>query len=307
MKSKKYCLVLFLCQVIFCFSLGGCASSATKSKAHAAVDLVIFSFDRPMQLFALLESTDHYITGLGDVIVVYRTSNDQFEDVYGRVKEYFPGVVFIKQGNNPHADFKPLTLHAVFDSPHDYILFGVDDIIVKDYIDLAKSIGQMEKYGAYAVYFKLGLHLTYCYTRNHSQRVPPYQELEDDLCCWHFKDGQYDWGYPHTVDMTLYRKKDIAHDLRTLRYKAPNSFEGSWAGRACSVQHKKGLFYRSSKTVNLPINKVQLENNNRHMNVFSLQELLEKFNDGFKIDIIPLFRMKNISVHEEYVPLFVKR
>lgn len=240
------------------------------------------------------------------MIVIYRTSSERFDDAYGQVKDSFPSVSFIKQGNNPYADFKSLTLHAVFDSPHDYILFGCDDLVVKDYIDLAKSIRQMEKYGAYAVYFRLGLNLTYCYTCKHSQRVPPYQELEDDLCRWYFKDGQYDWGYPNSVSMTLYRKKDIAHDLRTLRYKNPNTFEGYWAERAHSVKHKKGLFYRSSKLVNLPINKVQ-EGRNHHMNAISPQELLKKFNDGFKLDFTPLFGMKNIAADMEYVPPFVER
>ena len=36
--------------------------------AEKKADLVIYSFDRPTQLFALLESVDFYVTGLGDVV-----------------------------------------------------------------------------------------------------------------------------------------------------------------------------------------------------------------------------------------------
>jgi len=296
----------FICICFFsCSSLYSESDITQKSKPVA--DLVAFSFDRPMQLYALLESIDFYVTGLGEVTVIYRASNDEFEEAYQEVVETFPGVIFLKQGARPHEDFKPLTLWAAFDSPHDYILFAVDDIIIKDFIDVQKSIEQLEKYGAYGVYFRLGLHLEKNYTRNRLMFVPRYKKLEGDLCSWSFCDGKCDWGYPNTVDMTLYRKKDVESFFRGLNYKAPNTLEGSWSCTVGWVMKKIGLFYVLSKIVNLPINKVQTENSNRTMNAYTSLELLKIFNDGFKIDIAPLYRMKNKSPHEEYVPTFVKR
>ena len=116
-----------------------------------AADLVVYSFDRPMQLFALLESIDFYVTGLGEITVIYRSSDDQFSMAYEEVENCFPGVVFVKQGSNPHADFKVLTLRAAFESPHDYILFAVDDIIVKDFIDVERDVQNLELYDAYGL------------------------------------------------------------------------------------------------------------------------------------------------------------
>ncbi len=271
-------------------------------------DLVAYSFDRPLQLYAFLESLDYYVTGLGDVIVIYRSSNDEFEKAYTEIKEFFPSIVFWKQGSNPAADFKPLTLKATFDSPHDYILFGVDDTVVKDFIDVSESIEQLEKYNAYGFYFRQGLHLTKSYTGNCMQPLPPYKTLEEDLYSWHFNEGKCNWHYPNSVDMTLYRKKDIEGVLRKLKYKAPNTFEGSWALTALhTVMHKTGLCTKISKVINLPINKVQTENSNRHMNSYDTYELLSMFNNDLKMDILPLFRVKNESGHCEYLLTFVKK
>ncbi len=296
MKVIKYLALGLYLQVFLCF-----AGESQKA------DFVIFSYDRPLQLFALLESAQLYIEGLGQTTVIYRASNEQFAQAYQEVAHWFGNVVFLKQGDNPAQDFKPLTLHAVFDAPNDYILFAVDDDIVKDCINIAQSIAQLERYGAYALFYRLGLHLSYCHPVARVQKIPVYECLENDLCTWRFCDGEYDWGYPYTVDMTLYRKKDIEHDLKTMDYRSPNTFEGRWAAIASSIMNKKGLFYVVSKMVNVPLNRVQNDCNNRNMNLLSPQELLDLFNQGQKIDIAPFFRIINNGAHTEYVPKFIGR
>lgn len=296
MKVIKYMIVSFCFQIFLC--LGGEVKKA---------DFVIFSYDRPIQLFALLESAKLYIEGLGQTTIIYRVSNDRFEKAYREVAEAFPDFIFLKQGANPAQDFKPLTLHAVFDAPNDYIMFAVDDIIVKDCIHLAQSIEQLERYGAYALYLRLGLHLNYCHPVARSQLVPVHEWVEDDVYTWRFCDGEYDWGYPHTVDMTLYRKKDIEFDLKNMSYRSPNTFEGQWASRAGSVMGRRGLFYGLSKIVNVPLNRVQNDCGNRHMNYLNAQELLDLFNQGLKIDIAPFYKIINNGAHTEYVPLFIDR
>lgn len=298
MRIINYLVLCFCSQVFFCYG-----SEAKKA------DFVVFSYDRPLQLFALLESAHLYIDGLGQTTVIYRVSNDAFEKAYQEVARSFGDVIFLKQGAQPVQDFKPLTLHAVFDAPNDYILFAVDDDIIKDFIDIAQDIARLEHYGAYAVFYKLGLNLSYCYPAAHAQRVPVHERLEADLYAWRFCDGEYDWHYPHTVDMTLYRKKGIEHDLRNMSYHSPSTFEGQWDLRshAASIMNKKSLFFELSKMVNVPINRVQNEAPNGNMNLLSPQELLDLFNQGLKMDIVPFFRIMNNGAHTEYVPMFVGR
>lgn len=269
-------------------------------------DLVIFSFNRPMQLYALLESVETYITGLGEVHVIYRATEEKYALGYDEVKKDFTQVIFAQQGSNPYQDFKPLTLQATFSSPHDYIIFAVDDIIVKDFINITPDIALLEKTNAYGFYYRLGKNLSYCYVLYRDQAVPPLQKITDDVYAWKLCEGQHDWGYPNTVDMTLYRKKDIKHFFETAEYAAPNPLEGRWAGYAHLVNNRLGLCYEQSKIINLPLNRVQNLHCNRHMGG-DAEYLLEVFNEGKKININPLFRIANISAHQEYDLTFLPR
>ena len=271
-------------------------------------DLVIFSYDRPLQLYALLESLYLYTTDINSIAVVYRTSDDRYYAAFNAVALQFPDVQFLHQ-QSIH-DFKTLTLQALESSSSDYVVFAVDDNIVKDTISLNECIDWLEKTDAYGFYLKLGTHLDYCYMENTPQAVPPYKHIHKNILSWEFEAGEKDWCYPNTVDMTLYRKKDLLHLFQSLEYKNPNLLEGNWAARW--VKHRApssiGLFYGNSKIINIPLNKVQTVNIlNRDMNLYAPQELLEKFEAGYKMDIAPLYHMKNKAVHTEYEPTFILR
>ena len=222
----------------------------------------------------------------------------------------FPYVIFHKQGQNPYLDFKPLTLKATFDSPSKYIIFAVDDIIVKDFIDVTRSIDLLEQTGAYGFYFRLGLNINYCYMLNRPDPAPKIIKIADDVYAWKIQDGgPGDWGYPNTVDMTLYRKSDIEQEFRSMVYKAPNPLEGHWSvsPKVPQIKSKFALCYQESKIVNLPMNLVQDVYNNRNMNAISPKELLNKFNQGLKIDILQLYKINNKSAHIDYIPSFIMR
>jgi len=278
-------------------------SAAPTQKA----DLVVFSYDRPLQLYAFLESAQKYLTGVGQLSVIYRASSQAFSDGYEVVRADFPHVLFYLQGNNPAQDFKPLTLKASFESPSSYILFAVDDIVVKDAVDLERCINALEKHEAYAFFLRLGMNLNYCYSMNHPQPLPRLTLEEQDIYSWRFSESVLDWRYPLTVDMTLYRKKDIEGDFRVISYHTPNRLEGMWCCRINRVAHLRGLCFRESKVVNMPLNRVQKEElGNRAMNI-TPEELLVQFNAGKKMDIAQLYRVDNKSAHMEYVPTFIDR
>lgn len=296
MKSIKIFLYIFALACMW----QACAESAQKA------DLVIMSYDRPLQLYAFLESVSSYMSGLGEVVVVYKTSNDAYKQAYEEVRSAFPLSVFCKEDPAIENHFKELWLKATFDSSAEYILFAVDDIVVKDHIDIANDIELMNKHEAYGFYYRLGFHLSYCHPMNCKQRVPPLKRMASDLFAWTFRDGECDWGYPHTVDMTLYRKADIEKDLRSIDPFLP-SFEWKWSGLVTpSVKNKIGLCYKISKIVNLPLNRVQEEICNRNMGI-EKDYLLEQFMQGKKIDITPLFKIKNPSAHMDYEPIYIQR
>lgn len=271
-------------------------------------DMVIFSFDRPIQLYSLLESIERYVTGVNNVQVVYRVTDQSYNEGYEIVKSRFKNVVYRKQGSNPRQDFKIVTRDAFFDGQSEYIIFAVDDIIVKDFVNLSECIDALERYGAYGFYLRLGLNLTECYMMNRAQPIPPIHNHGNDVLSWQMSQGMYDWAYPHTVDMTLFRKSDVSFFVTHLTYHSPNTFEAEWHNHSAGVMRKRGLCFTESKIVNTPLNLVQQDYvGNRHMEEMSAKQLLELFLQGLKIDIQPLHKIKNKGAHMEYHPQFITR
>lgn len=277
------------------------------SERDRHVDLIVFSYNRPLQLYAFLESSQQYLTGLGATIVIYRSGNKAFHDAYEKVRSAFPWAQFWEQGSNPTQDFKPLTMKALAQTSSAYIMFAVDDIVVKDYVDLALCVKLLEKTGAYGFYLRLGTRITDCYACSAAENVPAYERVDDAVISWTLGRATYDWGYPNTVDMTVYRKADVVRDFNSFAFTNPNTLEGYWSMLSGRESSKKGICFEESKIVNLPLNRVQDTYHNRTMNSFLPEDLLDVFNKGLKMDIQPLFQVKNAGPHMEYVPTFVTR
>jgi hypothetical protein len=246
------------------------------------------------------------MNNVGLVQVIYRVSSDCYEQAYSEIQESFAQVKFIKQSNQPTHDFKPLTMRALADCPHRYVMFAVDDIVVKDGINCAQCISYMQQTDAYGFYLRLGLNLNYCYSENRVQPLPILQRIDDDVASWIFSAGMADWAYPHSVDMVIYRKADVTELLKLFPFATPNQLEGQWACRAGTIMQRRGLCFNETKIVNLPLNRVQHDYANRSMTI-DPQELLNHFVQGKKMDIAALYQIKNTSAHMEYTPTFIAR
>jgi hypothetical protein len=273
--------------------------------AIGSSDLIIFSYNRPLQLYALLESLSMYVTGVNEVMVIYRAGDAHYEDAYQKVRAQFNKVTYYAQENAPH-DFKRYTLDCISRTANAYVAFAVDDIVVKDYIDLDESIRLMRQYDAYGFFLRLGKNLDYCYATLSDQKLPEFLYDDGTICLWNFEGSEYDWGYPHSLDMTIYRKADLMSLLSNLDYNGPNQLEHYLALNA--DYSKKGVCYQTSKIINLPINLVQTYTYNNCQNTYGSQQLLTMFNDGFKMDIKALFQANNRSSHMYDAPVtFIAR
>lgn len=295
MKHLNYCVALLFICITYVL------------QAHKA-DLIIFSKDRPLQLYALLESVEHYIQGLASISVLFLATDQEYAKAYQQIIKRFKNVRFVAQvPKRNRSDFQENTLMLFGSTPSRYIIFAVDDIIVKDYIDIENDIILLEQTGSYGFYYRLGTHLNFCHPMNQHQPVPPFESLGNGCITWIFGQGTGDWGYPSTIDMTLYRKDDIRSVLTTMHYASPNLMEGHWSRHQRSLMRHKGICYELSKVVNIPLNQVQVDGHNRHMKGYPAINLLAIFNEGLKIDIQPLYRIANATAHMEYVPTFVAR
>lgn len=261
---------------------------------EATTGLIIFSYNRPLQLYALLESAHKYVTGVDHCAVIYRASNEAYEDAYLKVRAEFPTIAFSKQTNAPY-DFKPILLQYLMQFEDEYILFAVDDIVVKDYVNIPRAIELMEEHQAYGFYLRLGKHLTYAYANFEQQGLPPFIKDSDGICVWNFSEGPWDWSYAQSVDMTIFRSQDIFPWLAKLEYFSPSQLEHYLVLYAPYGQ--RGICYENSKIINLPINIVQTYTYNNSVHSYSPEQLLELFNAGLKLDMSHLYQVRNSACH----------
>ena len=224
----------------------------------------------------------------------------------------FNRVIFKKQSKNPHKDFKPLLLTLINELQSDYIMFATDDIIVKDTVSITECVKALQKTHAYGFHLRLGTNINHFYILNQPQKLPLLIDIEDNIYAWQTytaTDYWSDWAWINTLDMTLYPKNEIINALASCNYENPNTLENALANLLPSLKQKVCLCFKKSKTINIPLNRVQnVFNTNRSMdNGLTTDFLLKQFNAGFKIDIHPLHQCNNCSVHTEYNITFIKR
>lgn len=281
---------------------------ATEEKrvVQRQVDTTVFSFDRPAQLYAYLESAEKYLTGIHKTHVIYRATNDAYEAGYREVIQKFPKIIFHKQSQNPHGDFKEFVLSSLFshESLAEYMMFVVDDIIVTDYVDLQVCTKALSEYLAWGFFLRLGKNINYCYMLDKPTPCPQGEDIGNDMFTWDFSAGDGDWAYPNCTDMTIYRKKDVMPFLKNEPYVTPNTLEFRWW--QCRDMGGKGLSFQTSKMINIPINVVNPTSGRRNSS-YTPQELLEKFQQGLKIDIAPFYQVRNVSPHVDYTVTFVPK
>jgi len=282
------------------------------SRKDYTSDLLIFSYDRPLQLYALLESVHKRIKNLSNIAVLYRTSNNSYENGYTFLKETFPSVIFVKQPNHKAPkNFKKMTLKTLEMLKSDYLMFAVDDIIVKDQIDIYESVLEMARTDAYFFSLRLGTHITYCYMGGYKQSIPRYVKVKDNMMAWQINASRGDWKYYPSVDMTIFKKDHIMKIFPKISFRHPVELEQSWL-KYFRKYHKRemirqvGLSYRNSKIVNIPMNVV-CSANNKNLELYTQEELLELFEKGYKIDIDAIKELSHNAVHIDYNPTFIQR
>jgi glycosyltransferase involved in cell wall biosynthesis len=287
--------------------------SITNKTSSYKSDLLIFSYDRPLQLFALLESIEKYVSGLNNISVIYRTSNERFNNAYNDVKKTFSKVCFLKQSDKPSNDFQLFVMKDLFSKKNisPYILFSVDDIIVKDYIDVSKCIQSLKKTKSYFFSLRLGKTIDYSYMGQSSHDIPYHVNIDNNIIGWNLNDARFDWMFDNSLDMTLYRKKYVKKVFEKISFANPNDLEIKWNNykKLFGEKEKKrrtGLCFDTTKVVNIPLNLVNISNN-PNINSFSAKDLLLKYEEGLKIDIKDLFKIENHSTHIEYEPKFITR
>ena len=297
------CFRYLFAQVALFFALSSacCASGP-------CVDVVVFSYNRPMQLYAFLKSFYQYTENYNEVHVIYRADDASYSTAYDVVAAKFAKAQFHKQGQTPKQDFKPLVLSSAFSktSTAEYVAFGVDDIIITDSVDLTECVKSLEAYQGWGFFLRLGKNITECCMLN--IKTPPPQPITttDSLLVWDFSQGRGDWNYPNSVDMTIYKKQKIRNFLETGDYSNPNTLENLWHRQKNSNSSTKGVCFLHSKIVNIPLNVVNFWSKMKKIH-YTTENLLKSFQEGMEIDISKFYKVNNPDAHMEYDVSFIQR
>lgn len=255
-------------------------------------DIVIFSQDRPLQLYASLESIQRYITGFERLTVLYTATDSQYSDGYEQLKQAFPQVSFI----SVQSDFKKQVQAAVFHPSSQYVVLGDDTVLAKDFFDLKICMDQMEKTKAYAFHLHLGRHI--------ERFTPPSLPLSSGVYAWDLSVGEGEWSQ-RTLTQTLFKKERLKAPFSQLKYKSAIELLQAW-GQKDIPEQTLGLYFERSKLLTLPMMATVREEGSLP-NAFTAKELLAKFNQGLKLDIDPLYKIENGSPQLEYLPEFTIR
>lgn len=257
---------------------------------------IVFSKNRPMQLYALLESLFKNSDMPQECVNVLYKADDDYIWPMEQVKEAFPGVTF-----HPEWDFHKQTFKLVMDGKEN-VMFFTDDDVFKEQTDFNSLVGFLNANPSiFCFSLRLGKHLNYCYSTQKSQSVPT-GTTKEPIFVWNWKGTDWDWNYPLSVDGHIFRKHELESAMDGAgNWKSPNTFEGNMSHVHPAIPHPFMACFTTSKVFNVPHNRVQNEVQNVHGGG-SENDLLAAWTAGKKIDIWTFHGIKNKSAHE-LVPL----
>jgi hypothetical protein len=268
------------------------------------MNVIIFSKDRAAQLDLLLRSIEKNFAKpyYQNVTVIFRASNQSFVDGYKKLikkwgrKDKATG--YVSWINEEQTSFKEATISAI-QSTREFTMFLVDDIVFTHEFSMndPEFLFFRKDEDILGLSLRLDPQKTYCYAIDQVMKVPESHNEGFFCYAWHGKDG--DFGYPMSVDGTVFRTQEILPLVQRLNYWNPNSFEAALSQNP--IPHPFLLAYNQAKLVNVPANRTQDTFNNRHANLEEAQ--LSKLNDlylqGIEIDYEPFNGLETPSVHFE--------
>lgn len=274
--------------------------------------IVVFSFNRPMQLEALLHSIFRSIDSTSvrfEVKILYGFSNSEFKQGYETLKQKsiakeveflqeergiykFGPKLFLRSRNTyryfkypflrnltQRSNLKPL-LESILNKPESkYVMFLTDDSLFYRDFTLGQEVFDLIDENPQQAFFSL----------RHGKNIhsaPSRGRNVGDFYHWQIDDAECDafWSYPFSVDGHIYSLQFLLSQVEPLLYINPNTFEGSVAHHA-AVKHlfSNGYCFEQSVLASFPINKVQNVVENEDLGIDS--ELLnKKYLEGYTLE-----------------------
>lgn len=295
------------------------------------LQIIIFSFNRAIQLDALLASLTHYWESPDYLLdVVYNTSSESFEKGYQILKDKHANndrISFHKEGKNdynyglkeilnpfnlkrlrkypylrnPKTNFRQLTISLMKKSKADNVVFLTDDSVFVQPVNIPNNIFEWIADKPTSKQFSLRI--------GEGMNEQPSQGItkSNGLLSWNVNDCPKDinWGYQFSVDGHIYNKTCIIKLFSLYMFCNPNSLEGY----ICNMVRRKGWFneaksFSETRLLSFPINMVQQVEDNESMGV-STEMMNDYYLKGYSLEYKIPEKIEYFQVYPEEI-YFIK-
>lgn len=165
-------------------------------------DVVLFSQDRPLHLYAALESLNKHLTTGGKVAVIYSASDKEFDRGYLQVEKAFKSADFLRVSDFQGGDFASLFEQVVTPQRGEapFVLLGTDHHFLTAGIDVQACQKLLSQTHADSFLFSIDEH------RLASTELPNILSLTDKCMAWQVSKK----GYPFPFTLGLFEKKRLS-------------------------------------------------------------------------------------------------
>lgn len=238
--------------------------------------VICFSKDRPLQLQSYIESLMHYSGLPPEYITVLHAASPGIS--YEQLIEKFPQIDWVAERS-----YRDDLLDAVIRAEEDYILFGCDDVVFKEYFDLNTCIRHMERDSdLFGFSLRMGANINFL----------PELSPRDDVLTWHWADARNNyWRYCWEVSASVYRRSFVLDYLKSRDdLTNPNRFEAYLAADIEAGKTRvppKLACFPESRCVTITVNRVQ-------------DEFPNEFDESGDNDALTLFRQYEAGLRHDW-------
>jgi hypothetical protein len=255
------------------------------------IHCLVFSKDRAMQLDAFLRSAKQHAP-YASVTVLWNASDQEHADTYEwdlwrsqMFAREHGGKDFEKMFRLWLADFDRVVFHT-----DDDVFFPQHDPLIPSSVETTDNI----------ISLRLGANTTHCHPMRQTQRVP---EIINSSLRWQWREEEGDFGYPLTLNATVYRSADLL-PLLDFPFSNPTELEAGLAAQADRFGPQWMTAPLRSCCVSLPHNRVSVSSgcpagSNPAWQPDALRDL---YLEGWRIDLDAMDFSAVVGAHQE-IPL----
>ncbi|KAF2513533.1 hypothetical protein [Flavobacterium foetidum] len=242
---------------------------------------VIFSKDRAMQLDGFLASYFENVENYSPIKVLFCTSTEAHKKSYDDLSEFYSDlpVEFIKESN-----FREDIIGALEKSFEDRVFFYVDDMLFSQKLDYKwfEEIDPLQN----ILSLSRGKDLNYSTVLAKKIAVPSFNKISDNMYSFKWDEIKEfsDWTYPIGVSGYMFSRLEILAMMKATHFKAPNSLEHNLQKFLPYFSMRDGICLENVATPCIHTNLTQTEGYNNILGHFSLDELLDLWNENKRID-----------------------